>query len=302
LLILAKIMLECSIGIMAYNEEKNIAHLLLAIQNQKLSTLKISEITVVTSGCTDRTEEIVKEFSQKDERIRLIRQTKREGKSSAINLWLKSVASEILILESADTIPDESSLEKLTAPFENKTIGMTGAHPIPVNDPTTLMGFATHLLWKLHHLVALKEPKMGEVVAFRNIVKSITQNSAVDEASLEAEIIQKGYRIVYVSEATIKNKGPETISDFLRQRRRIAAGHLWLKANFNHQVSTMDGIEIFKLLAKNFNFDTREIIFTPLVILLEIWGRFLGWYDYRILKKNPAIWEIAQSTKNLSIK
>lgn len=293
---------KCSIGIMAYDEEKNIAHLLLAIQSQKLVKLEILEIIVVASGCTDQTERIVSDFSQKDPRIKLISQPKREGKSSAINLWLKSVAGEILILESADTIPDESSLEKLTAPFENKTIGMTGAHPIPVDDPKTLMGFATHLLWRLHHIIALENPKMGEVVAFRSIVKSIPEKSAVDEGSIEAEIVKNGYQIVYAPEATIKNKGPETISDFLRQRRRIFAGHLWLKNNFDHQVSTMNGIKIFKILVKNLDWNSREIIFTPLVILLEIWGRFLGWYDYKILKKNPAIWDIAKSTKNLSIK
>jgi cellulose synthase/poly-beta-1,6-N-acetylglucosamine synthase-like glycosyltransferase len=287
---------------MAYNEEKNIAHLLLAIQNQKLIKLEISEIIVVASGCTDRTEEIVNNFSQKDSRIKLISQLKRKGKSSAINLWLKNTTGEILILESADTIPNESSLEKLTAPFENNRIGMTGAHLIPVDNPKTLMGFATHLLWHLHHIIAIETPKMGEVVAFRNIISSIPENSAVDEGSLEAEIVKNGYHLAYAPEATIKNKGPETISDFLSQRRRIFAGHLWLKNNFNHQVSTMNGIKIFKILVKNLNWNSREIIFTPLVILLEIWGRFLGWYDYRILKKNPAIWNIAKSTKNLSLK
>jgi hypothetical protein len=208
-----------------------------------------------------------------------------------------------LILESADTIPDESSLEKLTAPFQDATIGMTGAHPVPVDNPKTFMGFATHLLWRLHHIIALDSPKMGEVVAFRNIVKSIPEKSAVDEASIEAEIKKNGYHIVYVSEATIKNKGPENVSDFLRQRRRISSGHLWLKDNFSHKVSTMNGLNIFKILLKNLNYNSlREIIFTPLVILLEILGRFLGWYDYRILKKNPTVWNIAKSTKDLSLK
>jgi cellulose synthase/poly-beta-1,6-N-acetylglucosamine synthase-like glycosyltransferase len=288
---------------MAYNEEKNIAHLLHAIQKQKLNNLEILEIAIVASGCTDQTEKIVRDFSKKDPRIKLIGQEKREGKSSAINLWLKNATGEILILESADTIPDESSLEKLTAPFQDATIGMTGAHPVPVDNPKTFMGFATHLLWRLHHIIALDSPKMGEVVAFRNIVKSIPEKSAVDEASIEAEIKKNGYHIVYVSEATIKNKGPENVSDFLRQRRRISSGHLWLKDNFSHKVSTMNGLNIFKILLKNLNYNSlREIIFTPLVILLEILGRFLGWYDYRILKKNPTVWNIAKSTKDLSLK
>lgn len=295
----AKIMLTCSIGIMAYNEENNIAHLLLAIQKQKLAKLNILEIIVVASGCTDQTEKIVRDFFQKDSRIKLVSQEKREGKSSAINLWLKNASGDILILESADTIPDESSLEKLTEPFCDKNVGMTGAHPIPINNPRTFMGFATHLLWNLHHSIALTEPKMGEVVAFRNIIKNIPKNSAVDEASIETEIKKNGYRIIYVPAATIKNKGPENLRDFLRQRRRISSGHFWLKDNFNYQVSTMNGIRIFRILLKNFHWTLREIIFTPIVILLEILGRFLGWYDYKLLKKNPTIWKIANSTKKI---
>ena len=295
-------MITCSVGIMAYNEEQNIAQLLEAGQKQKLNTAKISEIIVVASGCTDKTAYIVKNFSFNDSRIKLLIQEKREGKSSAINYYLKNAQGDVIILESADTIPEEDTMEKLVLPFQDSKIGMTGAHPIPLNNPATFMGFAAHLLWQLHHHVALNEPKMGEMVAFRNIVRNIPENSAVDEASIEAEIIKNGYQVAYVPEAIIKNKGSETIADFIRQRRRIHSGHLWLKDNFDHQVSTMDGIKIFHLLIDNFNWSIKEILFTPCVIAMEMWGRFLGWYDYKIMKKNPQIWKISSSTKNLSTK
>ena len=39
---------------------------------------------------------------------------------------------------------------------------------------------------------------------------------------------EAGYEIRYVPEAVVHNKGPETVGDFIRQRRRIAAGHLHL--------------------------------------------------------------------------
>lgn len=295
-------MLNCSIGIMAYNEEQNIAQLLEAIQKQKLGTAKIHEIIVVASGCTDKTADIVADFSRNDSRTKLLVQEKREGKSSAINYYLKNAHGDIIILESADTIPEKDTMEKLILPFQDSAIGMTGAHPVPIDNPAGFMGFAVQLLWKLHHCIALKEPKMGETVAFRNIIKSIPENSAVDEASIEAEITKNGYRTAYVPEAIIKNKGAETIADFIRQRRRIHSGHLWLKDNFDHQVSTMDGFKIFCLLVKNLNFSLKEVMFTPCVIIMEIWGRFLGWYDFRIMKKNPQIWEISHSTKNLSAK
>jgi poly-beta-1,6-N-acetyl-D-glucosamine synthase len=293
--------LRCSVGIMAYNEEQNIAQLLRALRKQKLENVFVDDITVVSSGCTDNTENIVREFAEKDPGIILIVQENREGKSSAINLWIENATSEILVLESGDTLPDDDTLENLVSPFEDASIGMTGTRPMPINNPNSFIGFAVHMLWRLHHLIALTKPKMGEMVAFRNVVKNIPKSSAVDEDSIEVEIIKNGYKTIYCPEAIVRNKGPENFADFILQRRRIYAGHLWLKEKFGHGVSTMSGIKAFKFLLNDFSWNFSSIFYTPGVIFMEIWGRLLGWYDFRIRKNNPQIWDIAASTKNLSI-
>ena len=46
---------DCSIGIMAYNEEANIGNLLDALIGQRTDKCAIKEIYVVASGCLDRT-------------------------------------------------------------------------------------------------------------------------------------------------------------------------------------------------------------------------------------------------------
>ena len=290
-------MLNCSIGIMAYNEGCNIGNLLLAIQNQKLREISLQEITVVASGCTDDTRAIVKKFAESDSRIHLLTQKNREGKASAINFWLKSATGDLLILASADTIPAPEALEKLILPFREAKIGMAGAHPVPINDSRTLMGFAAHLMWDLHHKIALQTPKLGETVAFRRTFTEIPAKSSVDEAAIEHIITDQGYQIHYVPEAIISNKGPETISDFLKQRRRIYAGHLGLQKN-GYNVATMSGLKTFFLILQTTSYSPRAIFFTPVVILLEIYGRLLGWYDFSIKKREATIWEMAKSTKN----
>jgi len=63
------------------------------MQEQKRT--KISEIIVVSSGSTDRADEIVKEYSNIDDRIILIRQPQRRGKASAINEILKASTNDI---------------------------------------------------------------------------------------------------------------------------------------------------------------------------------------------------------------
>src|SRR5437016_5428438 len=130
----------CSIGIMAYNEEANIAHTIRAVLEQTGPSIRIEEIIVVASGCTDRTVPIVAEIALQEPRVRLCVQEKREGKASAINLFLKQASSTVVILIGADIIPETSAIENLCAPFKDPTIGMVGGRPVPVNDPSTFMG------------------------------------------------------------------------------------------------------------------------------------------------------------------
>jgi biofilm PGA synthesis N-glycosyltransferase PgaC len=289
-----------SIGIMAHNEEANIGQLLEAVLIQRFATARLKEIFVVASGCTDRTERIAQEFSEKDQRIKLLVQDHREGKASAINLFLSHASADIYILESADTVPEEGALEKLIAPFANPSVGMTGAHPIPVNGTDTFIGFAVHLLWSLHHKIALVNPKLGELVAFRGFVRKIPHDTAVDEASIEATVRQAGYELRYVPKAIVRNKGPENLKDFLKQRRRIAAGHMHLARTQGHRVSTLNVWRILGPLREEMNWKPKEFLWTVGAVALEAIGRLLGYYDFYFRKKNPYIWDIAVSTKKLS--
>ncbi|MCP4401879.1 MAG: glycosyltransferase, partial [bacterium] len=204
-----------SMGIMAYNEEAIIGSLLKTVLQQRRQHARLMEIVVVASGCTDKTEEIVRSYMQADGCVRLLVQPKREGKASAINLFLEDASGDIVILESADTIPDEGTLDKLIAPFSDPQVGMTGAHPIPIDPKEGFIGFMVHLLWTLHHKIALQRPKLGELVAFRNIIEEIPPDTAVDEASLEAIIQEKGYKLRYVADAIVRNKGPENLRDMI---------------------------------------------------------------------------------------
>lgn len=292
--------IKCDIGIMAYNEGKNIGYLLGALLRQELVNVKIENIFVVADGCTDNTVKIAEKFREKDGRIKILAQKERGGKAVAINTFLKNAKNDILIMESADTIPEKSAVEKLVSPFKNSKIGMTGAHPVPVDKPDTFMGFVSHLIWNLHHQVSLKSPKMGELVAFKKIFNEIPRDSIADEVDMELIIISNGYQLHYVPEAIVYNKGTENIVDFLRQRKRIYAGHLEVKQRRNYTVSTMNGLKILFILLKNFKINIRNMLLTSVAILLEICARVLGWYDFCFRKKNHILWDIAKSTKKLN--
>ena len=292
--------INCSMGIMAYNEEANIGRLLEAVITQKSKEVALTEIVVVASGCTDDTEAVVLEWAKRDSRIRLISQEKRMGKASAINDYLPKAQEKILVLCSADLLPEPEAIERLVAPFADPEVGMTSSRPVPVNDACQFMGYAAHMLWDLHHAINMKSFKAGEMIAIRKIFERIPYHTAVDEASMEPVIRGQGYQAQYVPTAIVYNKGPETLADFLRQRRRIYAGHLAVRDTLGYNVSTMSGRKILMTLLQNLDWRPKQFTWTWSIVGLEVYGRLLGLRDYK-KRRNHAVWEMATTTKQLKM-
>jgi len=280
-----------TIGICAHNEAANIGRLLQAIRSQHLKKIKIRSVIVVSSGSTDDTESIVRGFPS----VALIREKERRGKVSAINLILKRAKTPVVVLISADVIPEKDAIEKLCTPLSQPGIGICGAHPIPTNPETTLMGFVSHVVWGLHHQIALMQPKFGECIAFRRVFSKLPP-SAVDEEEIASVIIGKGFKPLYVPDAIVFNKGPETARDFIKQRRRIYAGHLALRKQTGHTPPTMSNLRLLSLIIRQINL--RAPFWTAYAMGLEGMSRILGYWDYRTGRKH-LIWQTAASTKQL---
>jgi poly-beta-1,6-N-acetyl-D-glucosamine synthase len=288
----------CALGIMAHNEQLNIGQLLQAITAQPPGVADLRQIVVVASGCTDATEDVVRSWAALDPRIELVTQARREGKASAINLFLAHARERVLLLCSADLLPGPGTLDAVVAPFADVEVAMTTCRPVPVNDRGTFMGFAAHLLWDLHHEVNLRSFKAGELIAFRKVFERIPIRSAVDEASIESVVRSQGYGVRYVPDAITFNKGPETVADFLAQRRRIYAGHLGVRNTIGYRVSTLSAWKILGLVLRHLDWRPRPFLWTWAVAALEAWGRLLGRLDYQ-RRRDHAIWAMAKTTKAL---
>jgi len=291
--------IKCSVGITAHNEEANIGQLLKAVLDQRLHVVEITEIIVVASGCTDRTVEIVRKFMNLDSRIQLYVQERREGKTSAINVFLKHAGEDICVLESGDTLPHEDTIENMVRMFEDAAVGMTGAHKVPVNTPDHIVGFLSHLRLKMEHQLCLEIPRLGELIAFRKVFDQIPPDVAMDEAFVEALVIRRGLQVRYAPDAVVFNMGPETVSDFVKQRRRNHAGHLYLKDKYNYEVSSMSGDRLVKLAMDEIWGAIRLVWILGVLALLEGYSRLLGWWDYRVHKRTHVIWDIAWTTKEV---
>ncbi|HSJ53129.1 MAG TPA: glycosyltransferase [Anaerolineae bacterium] len=290
--------IRCSVGITAYNEEANIGRLLQAVLDQRLYEVEICEIIVVASGCTDRTEEIVREAMARDTRIQLYVQPQREGKTSAINVFLQHAHEKICVLESGDTLPREDTIEKMVSMFRNPGVGMTGAQKVAVNTPDHIVGLLSHLRLKMEHQLCLEIPRLGELIAFRKVFDQLPCDVAMDEAFVEAFIIRRGMQVRYAPEAVVYNMGPETVADFVRQRRRNYAGHLYLKDKYGYKVSSLQNTRVVRLALEQVWGAIRLVSILGFLAFLEVYSRILGTWDYRVRKKKHVVWDMAWTTKD----
>ncbi|MCD6403106.1 MAG: glycosyltransferase [Candidatus Aenigmarchaeota archaeon] len=290
-----------SLLVPAHNEEKNIGKLLKNLLAQKLSSeFVLQDIVVVASGCTDSTVEIVKKFLQ-NPKIKLIIEERRTGKASAINLFLKVVQSEILVMISADVLPiNEYTLNNLLIPFHDPSVGMTAGRPIPIENHKTLTTRISGLVWHLHHKISLTNPpKVGEIIAFRNVIEMIPEDIIADEEVISYFIQKKGYRIVYAKDAVVLNRPPRTISELITQRKRIFVGHLQIKQRYNHTIPTMNVIRLIKVVIKEIISNPTKFFTIVPLCFLETYIRFLGFLEY-LTGKFKTTWNICKTTKKLS--
>ena len=291
--------IRCSVGITAHNEQANIGKLLAAMITQELKTVEISEIIVVASGCTDNTVAIIQEYAAQDARIQLIVHEKREGKTSAINQFLQRAREEICVLESGDTLPRADTIENLVKLFADPQVGMTGAQKVPVNVQEHIVGYMSHLRLRMEHQLCLEIPRTGELIAFRKVFTHLPPDVAMDEAFVEALVIRRGLQVHYAPDAVVFNMGPETLGEFVMQRRRNYAGHLHLKRKYGYRVSSLDTGRVLRI-----GFDevwnALRLIWTLVALAgVEALARVLGMYDYYIKGNKHVVWDIAWTTKKV---
>ena len=307
-------MTRISVGICAYNEQQNIGHLL----NNLLTEQELqgdSEIIVVCSGCTDLTPQVVRQFAEKDNRIRLIIEEDRLGKSSAINKILEMYEGDFIFFIPADVIP-----AKFTLPFmikiisEDSRIGVLGGSPVPTNTGEGFSGYLSHLMWRVHNRTLkylddlnLGNHASGEFMVLRHgVVEKIPIDVVNDDAYIAVAASLNGSLVKYCDEAKVYIKAPTNIPDYIRQRRRVVYGHFRVKQLTKEYPKTVENmmlsdpsksLNVLKMEIAEHPWDTMKL---TVVVFIEVLINALAITDLA-LKKEHTVWTISKSTKKLQV-
>lgn len=296
-----------TIGICAFNEEWNIGELLTNILHVQ-EIPEDAEVITVCSGCEDRTAEIVKEFARKDHRVKLMEEPRRLGKAAAVNRILAKARGEQIVLISADVIPRHDCIMSLVRSMADESVGISCGRPEPIQRGRklvrglveTLWGFHNWQLEKLNHAGVLMHA--SEVFCFKNgIVKRIPKGIVNDDAFLAVAAKKKGYRIRYVPQSEVRVFGPQTISDYLKQRRRIIAGHYQVRSATGHFSQYI----FYSLLARpkltlktltEYFASTRRFAGGLAAGMIEVTANLLALSDV-VRGRSHTVWSISSTTK-----
>ncbi|MGQ0743375.1 MAG: glycosyltransferase [Acidimicrobiales bacterium] len=287
---------NASVIIPTHNDGANVAPLL----DRVLAEPCVGDVVVVASACTDDTVPTV--LGNRDSRVRLFVEEERSGKAAAVNFGLEHTTLDFVVVISGDVLPEAGAIGLLVDALQPAGVGLAGGRPVPVNAEDTPVGHAAHLLWRMHHRLASHTPKLGEMIGLRASAVVALPRTSVDEACFQALLENQGWTSVYVPSAVVANRGPGTVGDFVRQRRQIHAGHLWLAERHAYQVPSMrPGLMLFELLRDLLSSPTRlrptRLAWTAGTVVMELCARALARVDYLRGRENH-VWAMVPSTKS----
>jgi biofilm PGA synthesis N-glycosyltransferase PgaC len=145
------------------------------------------------------------------------------------------------------------------------------------------------------------------LIAYRNFPEiEISPDTVDDEGIVEELVARKAMRKVYRPQAIVYLRGPTTVRDFVKRRRNIYAGHLQLRARTRYTPSTFRTMslvrKLFRPLLRLTGGSPIRMLRVAGVAALEVYARFLGAYDWYVLKRDHRIWEPAETSKEMIVK
>ena len=215
-----------SLLISAYNEEKVIKD---KIENSLLLDYpkELLEIVVISDGSTDRTEEIVKQYS--DQGVLLRSYPGRIGKTACLNRAVPLAKGEIVVFSDANSKYDKYAIKESVKHFGNEQIGfVTGMTKYVSGDGGDAAG-AISLYSKLEIATKKMESKInscigadGAVFAIRKRLFQPLDDADINDLVIPLNIIRQGYRGVLEEKAFCTESSANGQKGEFRRQERIS--------------------------------------------------------------------------------
>ena len=292
-----------SIIITAYKEPRTIGRAIEQVLKNKIK----EDYELIVMAPDEETLTEARKYMAKNKRIKIVKD-EGKGKPAALNLIFGKAKGDILILTDGDVHMSDKAIPFLLSKFKDLDIGAVTGRPISLNSKEKMLGYWSHLLSDMAHIVRTKSIKQGKMIvcsgylyAIRaGLIKGIPEEALSDDAVISHLIFDKGYKILYTPEAEVYIKYPDNFSDWIKQKKRSAGGFNQLgsmaKSKERMRSFTKESSGIFEVL--KYPKSLKEFFYTISLIFARIYLWALIFIDINIRKKEfKKIWVRVESTK-----
>jgi cellulose synthase/poly-beta-1,6-N-acetylglucosamine synthase-like glycosyltransferase len=215
--------------IAAYNEA---AHIEATVRNKLDQDYPPDhlDIIVVSDESDDGTDDIVTGImaGSADPRVRLIRQTPRAGKTSALNLAMPEATGEIIVFSDANSLYATDTLKNLVAPLADPKVGYVTGRMVYKASDGSLTGEGCSAYMRYENSLRAWETELGSIVGVdggvdamrREIYRPMNADQLPDFVQ-PLTVREQGYRVVYEPRALLYEDALADADDEFRMRVRV---------------------------------------------------------------------------------
>ncbi|OGH19190.1 MAG: hypothetical protein A3D74_04195 [Candidatus Levybacteria bacterium RIFCSPHIGHO2_02_FULL_37_13] len=298
--------LAITIGIPAYNEEKNIELIINDILSQNDINYKLIKTIVVSDKSTDNTNNIVKKYQNKN--IDLIVNKFRIGKSGSvkklIELSKKNFPDVIVILDADLRLKNTTVIKKLIEPFlGDERLMVTSGNLVPDSPKTFVEKISSFNIQLTNDILknSLRNVdyylSSDQIMAFKADYMSAKD---LDKQFMHDEFYflltkKKKLNFVYVEDAKAYYKLPKKIKDYVNQMVRFLRSPSSSEKNFGKKfIKQYAAITLKDKINSFIHVGMRNPILAFFYIVIQLYSKMI----FSLSKKNnEAIWSPIASTK-----
>jgi cellulose synthase/poly-beta-1,6-N-acetylglucosamine synthase-like glycosyltransferase len=217
---------KISVLIAAYNEETGIRKKIEQTLALEYPPDKM-EIIVLSDCSTDRTDEIVKSFT--DPRVRLFRAPQRMGKTNAQNLGVETAQGEVLIFSDATTVYHPLALQYLTSNYADPKVGAaSGRYQYFDPEGKSPTGSGMIAFWNYENFIKMMQSRIrtisgccGCIYSVRRAAYTPLHPDVISDLVQPLWAIQKGYRVVFEDRALAYEETTKSSQEEFSMRVRV---------------------------------------------------------------------------------
>ena len=188
------------------------------------------EVIVISDASDDGTDEIVQSWSDRDPRIKLVRQNERHGKSAGLNHGVAAASGAVIVFSDANAMYKPDAVRELVKYFVTPDVGyVMGAALYNQGATDSEATESEGLYWKFELALKKLESAFYSVVGGDGAIYAIRQElffplrqDDINDFVNPLQIVAKGYRGIFNPVAICYEDAAEEFGKEFRRKRRIA--------------------------------------------------------------------------------